>query len=51
MQIKRTMENTETKYSHADSTLFSASIGLLKGYDYHLLRCHTIPITQRNTFT
>lgn len=48
MQIKRTMENTEAKNRHANSNSFSASLGLLKGEDYHLLRCHKIPITHRN---
>lgn len=48
MQIKRTMENIETKNRHAKSNLFSASIGLLKGEDYHFLRCYKIPITHRN---
>lgn len=48
MQIKRTMENTETKNKRENSKLFSASTGLLKGEDYHLLRCHKILITHRN---
>lgn len=48
MQIKRTMENIETKNRHANSNSFSASIGLLEGEGYHFLRCYKIPITHRN---